>query len=111
MKFKTRTRKIAYHIEEICIDDHWFGIDDLIETLEEVKRDSIAITNENMAKALKKRKVLSHVGSRRAGTGAWVGPNYDKFLTRMKDYRTELCEQVQDIGISMCQDEAAPSER
>jgi len=111
MKFKTRKREIQDFVDEICIDGCWFEINDLIETLEEVKRDSVAITNRNMAKALIKRKVLSHAGSRRSGTGAWVGSNYDKFLARMKEYKKkeykrveekDICEQEGSIYAYMC---------
>ena len=110
MKFKTQKREIHYSTGEICIDDHWFGIDDLIETLEEVKKDTISITNRNMVKALVKRKVLKSGGSRRSGCGAITGPNYDKFLARMKEYKKEckdeeekdVCEQEGFVHAYMC---------
>jgi len=89
MKFRTRKREIRYSVDEICIDDHWFGIDDLIETLEEVKRDTIAVTNRNMVEVLIKRKVLKSGGSRRSGCGARIGSKYNKFLAQMKKYKKE----------------------
>lgn len=107
MKFKTRKREIQYFVDEICIDGYWFEINDLIETLEEVKKDTISITNRNMAKALIKRKVLKSGGSRRSGCGAAVGPNYDKFLARMKEYR-EGCEEVEEKDI--CEQEGKDEE-
>ena len=87
MKFKIQKREVHYFVDEICIDNHWFGIDDLIETLEAVKEEDIFIRNKRMADALVKRKVLKHGGSRRSYLGASTGPNYERFLGRMKQYK------------------------
>lgn len=87
MKFSTRKREVRYFVDEIYIDGHWFGLDDLIETLEEVKRDDIYIRNNHMANVLVKRKVLKSAGSRRSGIGATAGRKYNKFLVRMKEYK------------------------
>lgn len=89
MKFSTRKRKVCYFVDEICIDGHWFGLDDLIETLEEVESDDIFIQNQNMANALKKRKVLRTSGGRH-GFAASIGPRYAKFLVRMKEYKATI---------------------
>ena len=85
MKFNTRKREVNYFIDEICIDGWWFGLDDLIETLEEVMEDDIFIKNRLMAAALIKRKVLRSAGGRYS-FAATPGPNYNKFLVRMKQY-------------------------
>ena len=95
MKFKTRKREIHYFVDEICMDGHWFGIDDLIETLEEVTEDSIFISNKPMAVALIKRKVLRSGGNRH-GFPAGVGRNYNKFLIRMKEYRNTCYDKEGD---------------
>lgn len=87
MKFGTRKREVHYFVDEIYIDGWWFGLDDLIETLEAVKEEDIFIRNKRMADALVKRKVLKHGGSRRSCLGAKIGPNYDQFLGRMREYK------------------------
>ena len=85
MKFNTRKREVHYFVDEISIDGHWFGLTDLIETLEEVDGGDIWIRNRPMADALKKRKVLRSAGGR--GIAASKGPRYDQFLGRMREYK------------------------
>ncbi len=86
MKFSTRKREVHYFVDEISIDGHWFGLDDLIETLESIKEDDIYIRNYCMVNALVKRKVIRG-GGRAHGPGASIGPNYGKFLGRMREYK------------------------
>lgn len=93
-KFKTRKREVRYFLNEICIDGHWFEMDDLVETLEAVEEDTTFVSNYEMVEVLVKRKVLLHGGSYKGGYGAQIGPNFKKFLARMKEYKKEmtLCE-------------------
>lgn len=88
MKFKTRKREVHYFVDEICLDDHWFGLEDLIDTLIEVDEDTIFIRNNPMADALRKRKVA--YGGSRHGFGATTGPNFQKFLARMIEYKAAM---------------------
>lgn len=94
MKFKTRKREVYYHVDEICLDDHWFGLEDLIDTLIAVDEDCIFIGNKPMADALRKRKVA--YGSSRHGFGATIGLDYHKFLARMREYKAEMTPGEED---------------
>lgn len=91
MKFKTRKREVHYFVDEIYLDDHWFGLTDLIDTLVAVVEDCIFIKNKPMADALRKRNVA--YGSGRHGYGATTGINYHKFLARMKQYKRDMNDE------------------
>ena len=88
--FERDKKEVKYTVETIKVNGEWFDLEDLYNTLYDIKSDDVMITNKQMCEKMKELNVLNSCGSSRAGIGAGQGQRFDEFYELIKKMMMEV---------------------